>query len=189
MLRRLVAPVCGGNKARALGRTSCNPCGVVQINLSGEVQMAARKSSRSGAKTSTRKTTGRRSTRKSSSRKYSSKASSTVESAMRRRKHGTLKSSSGRKVTSREQAIAIGISEAREKGEKVPRNRASTRASKNAARKSSSRKSSSRNSASRKTAARTSSTRKSSTRKTSQAPGRKSARKSVRKSSHASSSQ
>jgi hypothetical protein len=52
--------------------------------------------------------------------KYSKKAGKTVESAMRRRKRGTLKSGSGRKVTSRKQAIAIGLSEAREKGAKVP---------------------------------------------------------------------
>ena len=55
--------------------------------------------------------------------KYGKKASETVESAMRRRKRGTLKSGSGRKVTSRKQAIAIGLSEAREKGAKVPRKR------------------------------------------------------------------
>ena len=52
--------------------------------------------------------------------KYSKKASDTVESAMHRRKAGTLKSSSGAKVTSRKQAIAIGLSEARDKGAKVP---------------------------------------------------------------------
>jgi hypothetical protein len=52
--------------------------------------------------------------------KYGRKASKTVESAMRRRKKGTLKSGSGRKVKSRKQAIAIGLSEAREKGAKVP---------------------------------------------------------------------
>jgi hypothetical protein len=52
--------------------------------------------------------------------KYSKKASNTVESAMHRRKAGTLKSSSGAKVTSRKQAIAIGLSEARDKGAKVP---------------------------------------------------------------------
>lgn len=52
--------------------------------------------------------------------KYGKAASKTVESAMRRRKRGTLKSSSGQKVTSRKQAIAIGLSEAREKGAKVP---------------------------------------------------------------------
>ena len=52
--------------------------------------------------------------------KYGETASKTVESAMRRRKKGTLKSGSGRKVTSRKQAIAIGLSEARAKGGKVP---------------------------------------------------------------------
>lgn len=55
--------------------------------------------------------------------KYGKKASKTVESAMRRRKKGTLKSGSGRTVKSRKQAIAIGLSEAREKGAKVPRKR------------------------------------------------------------------
>lgn len=53
--------------------------------------------------------------------KYGEKASKSVESAMRRRKKGTLKSSSGQTVRSRKQAIAIGLSEAREKGAKVPR--------------------------------------------------------------------
>jgi hypothetical protein len=52
--------------------------------------------------------------------KYGKSASKNVESTMRRRKKGTLKSSSGRKVKSRKQAIAIGLSEAREKGAKVP---------------------------------------------------------------------
>jgi hypothetical protein len=52
--------------------------------------------------------------------KYGKKASKSVESAMRRRKKGTLESGSGRKVKSRKQAIAIGLSEAREKGAKVP---------------------------------------------------------------------
>jgi hypothetical protein len=53
--------------------------------------------------------------------KYSRGAGKNVESAMRRRKSGTLKSGSGRKVKSRKQAIAIGLSEARKKGAKVPR--------------------------------------------------------------------
>ena len=53
--------------------------------------------------------------------KYGKAASKRVESAVRRKKKGTLKSGSGRKVTSRKQAIAIGLSEAREKGAKVPR--------------------------------------------------------------------
>jgi Family of unknown function (DUF6496) len=54
-------------------------------------------------------------------RKYGKAAQKTVESAMRRRKSGALKSGrSGRTVKSRKQAIAIGLSEAREKGAKVP---------------------------------------------------------------------
>ena len=56
-------------------------------------------------------------------KKYGKKAGKTVESAMKRRKSGTLKSGSGKKVKSRKQAIAIGLSEAREKGAKVPRKR------------------------------------------------------------------
>ena len=55
-------------------------------------------------------------------RKYSKKASADVERAMKKRKAGTLKSGrSGRKVTSRKQAIAIGLSEARREGAKVPK--------------------------------------------------------------------
>jgi len=53
--------------------------------------------------------------------KYGKAASKRVETAMRRRKKGTLKSGSGRKVKSRKQAIAIGLSEARSKGAKVPK--------------------------------------------------------------------
>jgi Family of unknown function (DUF6496) len=53
--------------------------------------------------------------------KYGKSASKSVKSTMHRRKKGTLKSGSGRKVKSREQAIAIGLNEAREKGAKVPR--------------------------------------------------------------------
>ena len=57
-------------------------------------------------------------------RKYGKVASKRVESAMRRRKKGTLKSGrSGKTVKSRKQAIAIGLSEARKKGAKVPRKR------------------------------------------------------------------
>ena len=55
-------------------------------------------------------------------RKYSRSASKDVERVMRKRKRGKLKSGgSGKKVTSRKQAIAIGLSEARRKGKKVPR--------------------------------------------------------------------
>jgi Family of unknown function (DUF6496) len=57
--------------------------------------------------------------------KYGKKAQSKVKRAMHERKHGTLKSGrSGKKVTSRKQAIAIGLSEARREGGKVPRKRA-----------------------------------------------------------------
>lgn len=53
--------------------------------------------------------------------KYGKKASAKVAKVMHERKHGTLKSgSSGKKVTSRKQAIAIGLSEARRAGAKVP---------------------------------------------------------------------
>jgi hypothetical protein len=66
--------------------------------------------------------------RKSASKKrYGSGASKSVRSAMRRAKSGTLKSGKGRhpKVKNRKQAIAIGLSEARKKGAKVPRKRSS----------------------------------------------------------------
>jgi hypothetical protein len=57
-------------------------------------------------------------------RKYSKKASQKVRKVMRERKRGTLRSGrSGKKVTSRKQAIAIGLSEARRAGAKVPRKR------------------------------------------------------------------
>ena len=65
--------------------------------------------------------------------KYGRAASKTVASVMRRKKKGTLKSGSGRKVTSRKQAIAIALSEAREKGAKVPaRKTAASRTTKGA---------------------------------------------------------
>jgi hypothetical protein len=60
--------------------------------------------------------------------KYGRKASQKVERAMRERKSGTLRSGrSGKKVTSRKQAIAIGLSEARKAGAKVPRKRGGSR--------------------------------------------------------------
>ena len=63
-------------------------------------------------------------------RRYSRSASKDVESAMHRRKRGTLKSGKGGRggrVRSRKQAIAIGLSEARRKGKKVPKRRSSSR--------------------------------------------------------------
>ena len=59
--------------------------------------------------------------------KYSKKASDKVEKVMHEKKQGTLKSGSGRKVTSRKQAIAIGLSEARKEGAKVPKKSTSAR--------------------------------------------------------------
>ena len=67
--------------------------------------------------------------------KYGRSASKNVESAMRRRKKGTLKSGSGRTVKSRKQAIAIGLSEAREKGAKVPSRKGSRKSSRKTSRK------------------------------------------------------
>ena len=60
--------------------------------------------------------------------KYGRSAQKNVESAMRRRKKGTLESGrSGKKVKSRKQAIAIGLSEARKKGAKVPSRKTSSK--------------------------------------------------------------
>jgi Family of unknown function (DUF6496) len=60
--------------------------------------------------------------------RYSKGAGKAVKSAMRRRKRGSLKSGrSGKKVTSRKQAVAIGLSEARKKGARVPRKKAGRR--------------------------------------------------------------
>jgi hypothetical protein len=78
-------------------------------------------------------------------RKYSKKASKKVERAMRERKRGTLKSGgSGRKVTSRKQAIAIGLSEARREGAKVPKKKGGGRKKTASRKKSTGRKTSSR---------------------------------------------
>jgi hypothetical protein len=73
--------------------------------------------------------TKKTSSRRKRGRRYSKGASKSVESAMRRRKKGTLRrgrSGHGGKVKSREQAIAIGLSEARKKGAKVPRRKKSS---------------------------------------------------------------
>ncbi len=75
---------------------------------------------------------------------YGKKASAKVEEAMHERKQGTLKSGgSGKKVTSRKQAIAIGLSEARREGDKVPAKKGTakkTAAKKTAAKKSGAKK-------------------------------------------------
>ncbi|HET6648494.1 MAG TPA: DUF6496 domain-containing protein [Pyrinomonadaceae bacterium] len=59
--------------------------------------------------------------------KYGKKASKKVEKAMHERKKGTLKSGSGKKVTSKKQAIAIGLSEARKEGAKAPRKKSASK--------------------------------------------------------------
>jgi len=61
--------------------------------------------------------------------KYGKKAQKKVEKAMHERKKGTLKSGSGKKVTSKKQAIAIGLSEARKEGGKVPKKKSSKKKS------------------------------------------------------------
>jgi hypothetical protein len=72
------------------------------------------------------------------SKKYGKKAQDKVEKAMHERKHGTLKSGkSGKKVTSRKQAIAIGLSEARREGGKVPSKKSSKSSKSSKSRKSS----------------------------------------------------
>ena len=94
---------------------------------------ARRKAARSRSTSRSRSTTSR--TRRASSRgrssggrKYGPKAQQKVEKVMRERKRGTLRSGgSGRKVTSRKQAIAIGLSEARRAGAKVPSRRGASR--------------------------------------------------------------
>ncbi|MFZ5736842.1 MAG: DUF6496 domain-containing protein, partial [Pseudomonadota bacterium] len=69
-------------------------------------------------------------------RKYSKKASAKVGRAMKKRKAGTLKSGgSGKKVKSRKQAIAIGLSEARAEGAKVPKKKTGKKAAKTSTKK------------------------------------------------------
>jgi hypothetical protein len=71
-------------------------------------------------------------------RKYSRSASKDVEGAMRKRKKGTLRSGrSKKKVKSRKQAIAIGLSEARRKGKKVPKKKTGGRKKRKSKRRSS----------------------------------------------------
>jgi hypothetical protein len=107
-------------------------------------------------------------TKKTGRRKYGKAASKTVESAMRRRKRGTLRSGKGGKggkVKSRKQAIAIGLSEARKKGAKVPRKRTGRKTTRKSAARKSGRKSSARKSTARKSPARKKTARKKSARK------------------------
>jgi hypothetical protein len=106
----------------------------------------------------------------SSRRKYGKAAGKSVKRAMHKTKRGTLKSGSGRKVKSREQAIAIGLSEARESGAKVPRKRSAKKggAKKGGAKKGGARKGGAKKSSAKKGGARKkSSSKRSSGRKSS----------------------
>ena len=95
--------------------------------------------------------------KKKGGRKYGKGASKKVEKTMHERKHGTLRSGrSGKKVKSKKQAIAIGLSEARQSGAKVPKKKGSTK--KAAKKKTGSKKSTKRST-------KKSSTKKSSTKK------------------------
>ncbi len=70
--------------------------------------------------------------------KYDKKAGKEVEKAMHEKKKGTLKSGrSGKKVTSRKQAVAIGLSKARKEGAKVPKKKSSSKASSKSSKKNS----------------------------------------------------
>ena len=85
--------------------------------------MATRKAAKKSVKKSAAKKTSTKKSAKKSTSKYSPAAGKQVETEMREMKAGKLKSGrSGKTVTEPKQAIAIGLSEAREKGARVPKN-------------------------------------------------------------------
>lgn len=94
--------------------------------------------------------------------RYSKKSQDKVEKSMHEMKHGELKSGSGKKVKSRKQAIAIGLSEARKKGAKVPKKAAAKKgtAKKGAAKKAAPKKAAAKKTSSKKAAAKKTSPRK-----------------------------
>jgi hypothetical protein len=95
--------------------------------------------------------------------KYGKKSQDKVEEEMHEFKRGTLRSGSGKKVTSRKQAIAIGLSEARREGGKMPAKKSSSKkSSKGGAKKSSAKKSTAKKSSAKKSTAKKSSAKKSS---------------------------
>jgi hypothetical protein len=67
--------------------------------------------------------------------KYSKKSQNSVEETMHEMKQGKLRSGSGKKVTNPKQAIAIGLSEARKEGAKVPKNKTAKKSAKKSAKK------------------------------------------------------
>src|SRR4051812_20473598 len=103
--------------------------------------------------------------------KYSKKSQDKVEKSMHEMKRGKLRSGSGKKVKSRKQAIAIGLSEARQEGAKAPKKASSKKSAakkggkKSATKKSSAKKSSAKKGAAKKTSGRKKSPRKSTSKK------------------------
>lgn len=67
--------------------------------------------------------------------KYSKSAGKSVKKAIHKKKRGKLKTGTGKKVTSRKQAVAIGLSEARKKGAKVPKKKTSKKSAKKSGKK------------------------------------------------------
>ncbi len=96
--------------------------------------------------------------------KYSKGSGEEVKEALHEMKEGKLETGTGKKVTSRKQAIAIGLSEAREKGEKVPTKKGASKkgtSKKTAAKKSSTKKSAAKKGSTKKSPAKKSSSKKS----------------------------
>ena len=111
--------------------------------------------------------------------KYSKKSQSSVEDAMHEMKHGKLKSGSGKKVTNPKQAIAIGLSEARSKGAKVPKKAASKKsAPKKAVKKAAPKKAAAKKSTTKKAAPKKNTTKKATSKKSAPKKAAKKAAKS-----------
>ena len=102
--------------------------------------------------------------------KYSKRAGEKVEEVMREKKRGKLKSGSGKKVTSRKQAIAIGLSEARKEGAKVPEKKG---ASKKGGRKGASKKGAGKKGSAKKSSAKKGTSKRGSAKKSRSGSGRR----------------
>ncbi len=107
-----------GNGGKAQHGCSVAAHVVMETTMAGT---STKKSTSRTRRSGTRATNDSSKTRTASKKKYGDAASRSVERALHKEKRGTLKSGSGDTVTSRKQAIAIGLSEAREKGAKVPK--------------------------------------------------------------------
>jgi len=114
--------------------------------------------------------------------KYGKKAQAKVAKVMHEKKAGTLRSGgSGRKVTSRKQAIAIGLSEARREGDKVPSGKSAKKSTKKSTARKSARKSAAKKSAKRPAKKSAKRPAKKSARKSTKKPAKKSAKTATRK--------